>query len=65
MGTITPGRYRQDLREWRRTYLTFALLAHNGNRTNTARDLGVQRTYLHRLIRDLHITIPHIKRETK
>jgi DNA-binding NtrC family response regulator len=34
------------------------LTAHDGNRTHTARSLGLQRTYLLRLLRELGVDVP-------
>jgi DNA-binding NtrC family response regulator len=39
-------------------FLEEALAAHNGNRTRTARTIGLQRTYLLRLLRDFGLNQP-------
>jgi hypothetical protein len=44
--------YRQALEAWRAKYLGAELDRRGGNRSQTARDLGMQRTYLCRLIRE-------------
>jgi Nif-specific regulatory protein len=43
---------------FKRQMLATALAATAGNRTEAARALGLQRTYLHRLIRELGVTSP-------
>ena len=42
----------------RRALIAAALQATNGNRSAAARALGTQRTYLHRLIRELGVSGP-------
>ncbi len=43
--------YHEVVAEFKRQFLTHMLAAHGGNRTATARTLGLQRSYLIRLIR--------------
>jgi DNA-binding NtrC family response regulator len=42
-------------REFRRQVIEHTLAAHRGIRTNAARALGIERTYLLRLMRELGI----------
>jgi DNA-binding NtrC family response regulator len=63
-----PGEsYHEALARFRRELLFRALKAHGGNRTRTARALGLQRTYLLRLIRDygLAAQVPSARRAAK
>lgn len=50
--------YHQTVTRFKRTLLVHALAAHGGNRTRTARTLGLQRTYLLRLIREFGLECP-------
>ncbi len=50
--------YQQKVDEFRRIFLQQTLVAHGGNRTRTAKTLGMQRTYLLRLIKEFHIDVP-------
>ena len=50
--------YHQHVENFKREFLTQTLLAHCGNRTHAATALGLQRTYLLRLIRELGIQVP-------
>jgi DNA-binding NtrC family response regulator len=43
--------YHDAVAEFKRRFLAHMLAAHGGNRTATARTLGLQRSYLVRLIR--------------
>ena len=43
-------------REFRRQTIRDAIEAHGGNRTQAAKALGIDRTYLRRLIRELWMT---------
>lgn len=47
-------------KQWdeRRAFVEAALRAHRGNRTDTANAIGMERTYLVRLIRDMNIDVP-------
>lgn len=45
-------KYLDAVARFRKEFLAAALTAHGGNRSQTARSLGIQRTYLLRLIRD-------------
>jgi Nif-specific regulatory protein len=47
--------YRTAVSDFKRQLIAAALQNHGGNRTHTARALGLQRTYLLRLIRDLRV----------
>lgn len=51
------AKYHCAVDQFRAMFLSHMLEAHGGNRTHTARALGLQRTYLLRLIRQLGITI--------
>jgi Nif-specific regulatory protein len=55
--------YHEAVAAFKREVLRHALTAHGGNRTRAARALGLQRTYLLRLIRDLHLNIPRSPRD--
>ncbi len=48
----------EAVRQFKRDLITMTLEATGGNRSEAARRLGIQRTYLHRLIRELEIQIP-------
>ena len=48
----------EAVRQFKRELITMTLEAARGNRSEAARRLGIQRTYLHRLIRELEIQIP-------
>ena len=51
-------KYYEAVARFKREFLEEALAAHNGNRTHTARTLGLQRTYLLRLIREFGLNQP-------
>jgi len=57
--------YHQLVDECRRDILEIVLIATDGNRTQAARLLGLQRTYLLRLIRTLQPDIPAPRRGVK
>ena len=48
----------EALRQFKRHFITMTLQATRGNRSQAARRLGIQRTYLQRLIRELEIQVP-------
>ena len=50
--------YQQEVECFKRQLLTRALDAHDGNRTHAAKALGLQRTYLLRLIREFCLNVP-------
>ena len=50
--------YRSAVATFKRELIEAALRDHHGNRTHAARALGVQRTYLLGLIRDLGVAAP-------
>ncbi len=50
--------YQQEVESFKRELLTRALLTHGGNRTHAAKALGLQRTYLLRLIREFSLNVP-------
>jgi len=50
--------YHEEVDRFKRELLTRTLRAHGGNRTCAARALGLQRTYLLRLIREFGICVP-------
>jgi DNA-binding NtrC family response regulator len=54
-GSMKTTPYRTAVVEFRRELIQKALAAHAGNRTHAARALGIQRTYLVRLIRHLDV----------
>lgn len=47
--------FREAVRAFKREYLARALAAHHGNRSRAALALGMQRTYLVRLIGELGV----------
>jgi DNA-binding NtrC family response regulator len=53
-----PVGYHGAVCDFKRRLIENALRAAAGNRTHAARVLGLQRTYLLRLIRELHIVAP-------
>jgi DNA-binding NtrC family response regulator len=50
--------YHGAVSEFKRRLIEATLHQMRGNRTHAARALGLQRTYLLRLIRDLRVTAP-------
>lgn len=54
---VTP--YYVALWQFRRELLRHVLAAHVGNRSAAARTLGLQRTHLHRLLRECGLTGGH------
>lgn len=53
-----PLGFRGAVEEFKRRLIETALRQAGGNRTHAARGLGLQRTYLLRLIRDLAVSAP-------
>jgi DNA-binding NtrC family response regulator len=53
-----PG-FHGAVTEFRRRLIEATLFQLGGNRTRTARALGLQRTYLLRLIREFGVNVPH------
>ncbi|MBI2154835.1 MAG: hypothetical protein HYU24_14210 [Candidatus Rokubacteria bacterium] len=53
-----PLGFRGAVEEFKRRLIETALRQAGGNRTRAARGLGLQRTYLLRLIRDLGVAAP-------
>jgi DNA-binding NtrC family response regulator len=56
--TAAGGTFHELVVQYKRELLLAALARHGGNRTHAARALGLQRTYLLRLIRDLALDVP-------
>jgi DNA-binding NtrC family response regulator len=52
--------YHEAVARFKREFLAEALQSHGGNRTRTARTVGLQRTYLIRLLREFGLTQPAI-----
>jgi DNA-binding NtrC family response regulator len=50
--------YHKEVENFKKEILRSTLEAHGGNRTHAAHALGLQRTYLMRLIKDLGIQVP-------
>ena len=50
--------YHKEVDAFKKALIRAALEAHGGNRTYAARALGLQRTYLLRLIREFGICVP-------
>jgi DNA-binding NtrC family response regulator len=53
-----PADYHGAVSDFKRQLIEATLRQMRGNRTHAARVLGLQRTYLLRLIRDLRVTAP-------
>jgi DNA-binding NtrC family response regulator len=53
-----PLGYHGAVSDFKRRLIEATLREAHGNRTHAARALGLQRTYLLRLIRDLHVAAP-------
>ena len=53
-----PVGYHGAVHEFKRRLIEATLHQLRGNRTHTARALGLQRTYLLRLMRELHVAAP-------
>jgi DNA-binding NtrC family response regulator len=56
----TPVGYHGAVSEFKRRLIEATLHQVRGNRTHAARALGLQRTYLLRLIRDLGVAAPPV-----
>jgi DNA-binding NtrC family response regulator len=54
----TPAGYHGAVSDFKRRLIEATLHQMRGNRTHTARALGLQRTYLLRLIRELGVAAP-------
>jgi DNA-binding NtrC family response regulator len=54
----TTAAWHEAVRRFKRALVEQALARNNGNRTHAARTLGLQRTYLLRLIHDLDVHAP-------
>ena len=50
--------FHDAVQQFKRDFLTTKLAAHGGNRTRTAQAIGLQRTYLLRLIREFGLKQP-------
>lgn len=50
--------YHEQVRQLKRGLVQGAVISSNGNRTLAAKKLGIQRTYLVRLIRQLDVSVP-------
>jgi DNA-binding NtrC family response regulator len=50
--------YHEEVEDFKRDLIARTIIAHGGNRTHAAKALGLQRTYLLRLIRELGIQVP-------
>jgi len=57
--------YHEHVREFRKRLIERTLVEHGGNRSRTARALGLQRTYLLRLIRELDVQAPYPTRGSR
>jgi DNA-binding NtrC family response regulator len=53
-----PADYHDAVSQFKRKLIEVTLRESQGNRTHAARLLGLQRTYLLRLIRDLNVSAP-------
>ncbi len=54
--------YHAAVRQFRARLIEAALVRSGGNRTYAARELGIQRTYLMRLVRNLGVMVPPPRR---
>jgi DNA-binding NtrC family response regulator len=54
--------FQRAVEAFKRELLRVSLEAHGGNRTHAARALGLQRTYLLRLVREYGVRVPHASR---
>jgi DNA-binding NtrC family response regulator len=57
-GSAPAPSYHDAVSAFKRRLIETTLVEMRGNRTHTARALGLQRTYLLRLMRDLRVTAP-------
>ena len=57
--------FHEQVRELRKHLIERSLIEHGGNRTRAARALGLQRTYLLRLIRELAVQAPKPTRASR
>ena len=53
-----PAGFHGAVSEFKRRLIEATLCQAGGNRTRAARELGLQRTYLLRLIRDFQVRVP-------
>jgi hypothetical protein len=58
MAAPAPADYHGAVSEFKRRLIETTLQAASGNRTHAARRLGLQRTYLLRLMRELRVAAP-------
>ncbi len=58
MEQLAVAGFRGAVEEFKRRLIEAALRQSGGNRTHAARCLGLQRTYLLRLMRDLGVSVP-------
>lgn len=54
-------RFHDAVRDFKRQLIELAIEAHGGNRTRAAASLGLQRTYLLRLIKQLKPRCPPVQ----
>ncbi len=50
--------YQKEVDKFKKELIRRVLEEHHGNRTHAARALGLQRTYLLRLMRQLEVNVP-------
>jgi DNA-binding NtrC family response regulator len=55
---LDGGTFHESVRRYKRELVAATIAGCHGNRTHAARALGLQRTYLLRLIRDLEVDVP-------
>jgi Nif-specific regulatory protein len=53
---VPEGAFHESIRAFKRELVRSALRAHEGNKLRAARELGISRCYLHRLVNQLEIT---------
>lgn len=58
VSSVPPVGYHGAVSEFKRRLIEATLHQVRGNRTHAARALGLQRTYLLRLIRELGVAVP-------
>ena len=62
----TGGSFHAAVRAFKREIVRSALGMHSGNKLKAARELGISRCYLHRLLNQLHIIdgpVPEISKK--
>ena len=58
MQQVLASPFHEEVENFKKALIRTTLEAHGGNRTHAARALGLQRTYLLRLIRQFEVNVP-------